>query len=432
MNQNKRRGQSRFSGKKKIENHDAKEAEQHLARNLQLQAPARKLPAYVYDDFMNKTRNVNQLLNEFCQHRRKTINFEEVPSNESFKNYAMAAVVDARKYPPGAGWTKQVAKEQASKNALRVLLRDYYKQLGENAKVDRIDNMDEQDEKISRCVDHPTRYKPQPKIAESTIDYNLLTLTRIEKDDANSVAEQIAFTCHDLEITKYNSQFAAFVLVYRGRFAGREPKVVSIGTGQNKCYIMNGQIVHKPEQMPNKPGRVLNDTDALVLARRGLVRYLLHEAEEFYSCQRNTKMDGMEVIFKMDPESPKLILMDDIDIVLYLSGNAPHFILYQGRNFRVQDLPQNIRLGRSVKKLEELPEGQVTMRSADKLAKWCVTGVQGAIGSRIMEPIYCSGIVFGPGEGHPDFQMSQFLERVISKDLLQQSAHLPGSFIALM
>ena len=85
-----------------------------------------------------------------------------------------------------------------------------------------------------------------------------------------------------------------------------------------------------------------------------------------------------------------------------------------------------------MKKLEELPEGQVTMRSADKLAKWCVTGMQGAIGSRIMEPIYCSGIVFGPGEGHPDFQMSQFLERVISKDLLQQSAHLPGSFIALM
>ena len=59
----------------------------------------------------------------------------------------------------------------------------------------------------------------------------------------------------------------------------------------NKGYIMNGQIVHKPEQMPNKPGRVLNDTDALVLARRGLVRYLLHEAEEFYSCQRNTKME---------------------------------------------------------------------------------------------------------------------------------------------
>jgi len=41
-----------FSGKKKIENHDEKEAEQRLALHLQLQAPQRKLPEYVYDDFM--------------------------------------------------------------------------------------------------------------------------------------------------------------------------------------------------------------------------------------------------------------------------------------------------------------------------------------------------------------------------------------------
>ena len=85
-----------------------------------------------------------------------------------------------------------------------------------------------------------------------------------------------------------------------------------------------------------------------------------------------------------------------------------------------------------MKKLEELPSDQVTMRSADKLAKWCVTGLQGAIGSRIMEPVYCSGIVFGPGEGYPDIQVTNFFERVISKQLRQQSAYLPGGFIALM
>ena len=35
------------------------------------------------------------------------------------------------------------------------------------------------------------------------------------------------------------------------------------------------------------------------------------------------------------------------------------------------------------------------IRSTDKLAKWCSTGVQGAIGARVMEPIYVSNIVFG-------------------------------------
>ena len=100
----------------------------------------------------------------------------------------------------------------------------------------------------------------------------ILRRVKIEKDDASSIAEQISFTCHDLGLKTYNSQFAAFVLVYRGRLAGREPKVVSIGTGQDKGYILNGQVVHKPEQMVNKHGRVLNDTDALVLARRGFLR----------------------------------------------------------------------------------------------------------------------------------------------------------------
>jgi hypothetical protein len=34
-------------------------------------------------------------------------------------------------------------------------------------------------------------------------------------------------------------------------------------------------------------------------------------------------------------------------------------------------------------------------RGGDKLAKWCVMGVQGAIGARVMDPIYISSIVIG-------------------------------------
>ena len=119
-----------FSGRKKVENHDEKEAEQRLALNLQLQAPPRKLPEYVYDDFMSKKRNVNQLLNEFIQHRRMTITWKDVPSNESFKNYSMAAVINNRQYTPAEAWKKQLAKEAAAKNALKVLLLEYYTSFG--------------------------------------------------------------------------------------------------------------------------------------------------------------------------------------------------------------------------------------------------------------------------------------------------------------
>ena len=56
------------------------------------------------------------------------------------------------------------------------------------------------------------------------------------------------------------------------------------------------------------------------MARRGLVRYLLHQAELFYKHQTDTKMDAFDNIFRMDPEAHLLILRDGIDIVLYLSG----------------------------------------------------------------------------------------------------------------
>ena len=83
----------------------------------------------------------------------------------------------------------------------------------------------------------------------------------------------------------------------------------------------NGELVHKPELMHDKRGRVMNDTCAVTLARRGLIRYLLHEAEHFYKHQYETKMDEFDNIFRMDPEAHLLILRDGIDIILYLSGN---------------------------------------------------------------------------------------------------------------
>ena len=44
--------------------------------------------------------------------------------------------------------------------------------------------------------------------------------------------------------------------------------------------------------------------------------------------------------------------------------------------------------------LESLPT-HLANRSGDKLARWCVMGLQGAIGARVMEPVYISGIIIG-------------------------------------
>jgi len=44
--------------------------------------------------------------------------------------------------------------------------------------------------------------------------------------------------------------------------------------------------------------------------------------------------------------------------------------------------------------LESLPS-HLANRSGDKFARWCVMGLQGAIGARVMEPVYTSGIIIG-------------------------------------
>ena len=125
--------------------------------------------------------------------RRKTITWQDVPSSESFKNYSIAAVIDNRQYPPGSAWKKQLAKEQASKQALKILLLEYYQSEGDMGKVRAIEEMTEEEEKISRDVDHPTRYKPQPKIAMSQLDENLLVGRKINDKDVKRITGTFLF-----------------------------------------------------------------------------------------------------------------------------------------------------------------------------------------------------------------------------------------------
>ena len=117
----------------------------------------------------------------------------KVPSNESFKNYAISARVDNKSYTPGSAWKKQLAKEAASKNALKVLLMEYYESVQDRAKVERLRNMDENDEKISREVDHPTRYKPQPKAQVSKMDFQILQAKQMPLEEHKGVFFQVKY-----------------------------------------------------------------------------------------------------------------------------------------------------------------------------------------------------------------------------------------------
>jgi len=240
---------------------------------------------------------------------------------------------------------------------------------------------------------------------------------------------QIEQICAKLQIKEYKSQFAAFVLVYRGRLAEFDPKVVSIGTGENIPFIdSNSEITHKPEQTMMS-GRVLHDTSAMVVARRGLVRFLLDQGEKFYKNQKKMEMDGFDSIFRMEPDNTKLILDDDVEIILYLSGITSYNMSHVYNPY-VGCIVQGQLRERQDKQLDSLPDSLVNY-STDKLAKWCATGVQGAVGARVMDPVYISSVVIGAAN-EQDVQgvkLQNFLNRTLSDKMLKQSGYLPGCYI---
>lgn len=404
----------KFTSCERVQDVSGQDSHQSIARSLQLQAPPKALPHYIYDDYVDKQRNCNQLLNEFCQFRRKTIAFEDVQAKEGFKNYAMRAVVDTQAFQPGEAWKKQIAKEAASRNALKYLLLDYYKQENDSPKVERLKNMTEMDEKITREQDHPTRYREQPKVSTNQLSIRLLTKSEnaISDEESDAVAGEVWKKLHKLKIRSYKHDLVAAVILYRGVYK-RDPLVVSMASGRNE--VSDGFRKERDQfARAKKWGRVLNDTCALTMARRGLKRYLLIEAERFFAHQYESKFESTS-IFKLSPDANQtLVLNEGIDIIFYSSG-----------------LPTT-RPNYKKSPLTDRPN-QFVNRAGDKFARWLVLGLQGSLGARIMEPIYPSGFIIGErptSRGTLDdvihFQM--YIKHHVSDTMQGHCPFLPGVY----